>query len=105
MNTTEPKVVTLRTGAEVPEPLVRTVTLVLERLMDTNPVALYEAVMMARQPGYLPFGNTGDVLRQYDFIDNYPHLHRTVRDILLAAVDGKAGEMHLISPYAGTEQS
>jgi len=96
------EVVTLRTGAKVPAPLVNTVTLVLERLMDTNTIALYEAVMMAREPGYVPFGNTGDVLRQYDFIGNYPRLHKTVRDILLAAAEGDGAELHLVSPYAAT---
>jgi hypothetical protein len=73
--------------------------LTLDRLMATDPIALYEAVMMAREPGYEPFGNTGQTLRKYDFIDIYPRLHKTVRDVILAATEGEAGGLHLVSPY------
>jgi len=90
----------LRTGAEVPDTLVRTVTLTLTRLFDRDPIAFYEAVMMAREPGHEPFGSTAETLKQYDFIDIYPRLHRSVRDVILAAVDGAEFDMHLVSPYA-----
>jgi len=45
------KVVTLRTGAEVPEPVIRTVTITMSRLMETDPIALYEAVILAATEG------------------------------------------------------
>jgi hypothetical protein len=97
------KVVTLRTGAEVPEPVIRTVTITMSRLMETDPIAPYEAVMMAREPGYVPFGNTGETLKRFDFIDNFPKLHRTVRDVILAATEGDGMDLRLVSPYAAQE--
>lgn len=90
----------LRTGVEVPAPLVRTVMLTLTRLTVTDPIAFYEAVMMAREPGHEPFGSTAETLKRYGFIDIYPRLHGSVRDIILAAVDGAEFDMHLVSPYA-----
>ena len=47
----------------------------------------------------------GEVLKQFDFIDNFPFLDRTTRDIILASVDGDDFDLHLVSPYATEAQS
>lgn len=100
MSTPEPKVVKLRTGAEVPEPLVATTTLALEALMATNPIALYEAVEVARDPSHVPFGKTGDALRGYHLLDGSGQMHGTARDIILAATECEEFDIRLVSPYS-----
>jgi hypothetical protein len=52
-------VVTLHTGATVPESVVRTTGLTLELLERVNPTALYELVRLAKDPCHELFGNTG----------------------------------------------
>lgn len=93
------KISRLRTGAAVSEPLVTSVTITLRHLLETDQIAFYEAVMMARQPGYVPFGNTAAALHRLDFIDIYPNLHDTIRDVILASVEGDALSLHMISPF------
>jgi hypothetical protein len=108
MSTPEPGVVRLRTGAEVPRSLVGPTRLALEALMDTNPIALYEAVEMARDPSHVPFGKTGDALRGYCLLDEGGQMHGASRDIILAATEAEAFDIRLVSPYASstdTEES
>lgn len=102
MSAPESRVVELRTGAEVPEPLVATTVLALEALMDTNPIALYEAVEIARNPSHVPFGKTGDALRGLSLLDGSGQMFSTARDIILAATDGGDFDIRLVSPYAST---
>jgi hypothetical protein len=98
MSTPEPAVVKLRTGAQVPEPLVRTTQLVLESLMNTNPIALYEAYEIARDPSHVPFGKTGDVLREMSVLADDGSMHGTARDVILASVKIDGLDIRLVSP-------
>ncbi len=100
MSATEPVNVTLRTGAEVPEPVVRTTWLALEALDDTNPIALYEAVMVARDRAHVPFGNTGEVLKRIGLLGRDGTMHDATRDVILAAAEGEGAGLHLVSPFA-----
>jgi hypothetical protein len=94
-----PRSVTLRTGGEVPGPVVLTVCLALENLMDTHPVALYEAVEMARDRAHVPFGNTGGALRGIGLLQHDGAMHDVTRDVILACADGDGFDLRLVSPY------
>jgi hypothetical protein len=94
-----PANVTLRTGAEVPGPVAGTVTIALERLLDVHPVALYEAVCIARDKAHVPFGNTGAALEDIGLLQQGV-MHDATRDVILAATDGDGGALRLVSPYA-----
>lgn len=98
-----PKNVTLRTGAEVPDVLLRTTAVALRTLMAEHPVALYEAVMVARDKTHEPFGNTGEALRGFGFLDSAGKMHDAIRDIILASAEGDGFDIGLVSPYAATE--
>ena len=103
MTPAEPKVITLRTGAEVPEPVITPVTLALHALEDSNPIALYEAACMARDRSYVPFGNTGAVLEGIGLLQRGGTMHDATRDVILAAIDGEDLDLRLVSPFAATE--
>ena len=94
------KNVTLRTGVEMPDALVRTVNLALSTLMNTNPVALYEAVEIARDRNHVPFGNTGDVLREMHLLESDGLMHGATRDVIRASAEGDGFDVRLVSPYA-----
>lgn len=44
---------TLRTGAQVATPVLRTAGIILDHLMQTDPIAVYELVMLARGGAYV----------------------------------------------------
>ncbi len=103
MSAPEPAIVTLRTGAEVPRPLVNVTLIALERLMDTYPVAVHEAVLVARDPAHVPFGNTGAALRELHLLSEDGTMHDATRDIILAATGGEDFDLRLVSPYPAPE--
>lgn len=105
MSTTEPGVVTLRTGVEMPDALVRAVNRALARLKNTNPIALYEAVEMARDPSHVPFGKTGDVLRELYLLEPDGSMHGATRDAIRALTEADGFDVRLVSPYASEEES
>ena len=94
-------VVTLRTGAEVPEPLVKVTLIALGRLLDSDPIALYEAWELARDPAHVPFGKTGDVLRELSLTDGSGRMYGTVRDVILAAVKIDGLDIRISDPAGG----
>lgn len=94
-----PANVTLRTGTEVPGPIVKTVTIALGWLLDIHPIALYEAVCIARNKAHVPFGNTGAPLEDIGLLQQGV-MHDATRDVILAATDGEGGDLHFVSPYA-----
>ena len=100
MSTPDPAVVTLRTGAEVPVTAVSALNLTMGDLMNKHPMALYEAVMIARDAAHVPFGNAGGILREYSLLDETGRMDRTVRTVILAATDGDGPGVRIISPYA-----
>jgi hypothetical protein len=84
--------VILRTGEEVPTPLVSVVMLSLKTLAEQNPIALYELVEISRDPQHKLFGNTGDVLRKFNLIEADGQPHDATRLIVLAAVEREEGD-------------
>lgn len=97
------EVVTLRTGAEVPKPIVATVGIVLNALMEHDPISLYEAVMIARDVSHIPFGAAGDTLRRVALLDPNGRMHDATRDVILASTFGESYYLRLVSPYDRAE--
>jgi len=94
------RMIKLRTGKEVPEPNVKVVMISLNGLMTSNPIALYELVMLCRDKKHQLFGNTGEVLKSYALIEPSGQPHDVIRDVVLAATEGEGLELRLVSPVA-----
>ncbi len=88
----------LRTGEEVPTPLVGTVMLALETLIEKNPIAFYELVQISRNPKHKLFGNTGDILSNLALIDANGQPCDATRLIVLAATEGEGLALKLVQP-------
>lgn len=88
----------LRTGEEVPTPLVGAVMLALETLVKKNPIALYELVQISRNPKHKLFGNTGDILRDLALIETNGQPCDATRLIVLAATEGEGLALKLVQP-------
>ena len=94
-----PEVVTLRTGKEVPSMMVNVTLISLNHLYETNGVALYELVMLARDSSHQLWGGTGDVLEGLGLTQG-GRLHDITRDVVLAATEGEEMQMRLVDPVA-----
>jgi hypothetical protein len=98
--------VTLTSGVEAAKPLVATVVLVLRGWMGSpfpGPLLAYDVAMMARDPGYKPFGKNGAAIREAGFIDDMSgRLHRSIADIVSCAFKGDGLEMVLVNPVQVT---
>lgn len=90
----------LRGGAEVPDSLVPAVMTSLRRLMEENPVALYELTELARDPSHQLFRGTGKVLWSLSLIGDDGKLRDPTRAVILAAAEGEGLTLRLRSPYA-----
>lgn len=102
--TPEPKVITLRTGAQVPESVARTTLISIVALNTDNPVALFEAYEVARDKDHQPFGRTGEVLTGMGLLERNGSMHGATRDVILAAIAGYEDfDVRLVSPFAATE--
>lgn len=90
--------VILRTGEETLTPLVTAAMSSLKSLMERQPIALYELVMLARDPQHKLFGNSGSILRQLNLIEADGRIHDSMRTIILAATEGDGLDLKLVSP-------
>jgi hypothetical protein len=91
----------LKDGSRVAEPTVRTTLLTLQAVRDAHPLALFEAVQIARDPGHEPFGNLGSVLSGYGLIDADGTMHDDTRHVVLSAARGSALDLTLANPVKG----
>lgn len=95
--------ITLRTGKQVPRPLVRTTFLTLDRLFNDDPVPFYELAACCKDRTHVLFGNCGaklveaGMLRQVNR-DGTGMVHDAVRDVVEAATEGEGFEMRLRWP-------
>lgn len=92
--------VKLRTGEVALTPMVGAVSMSLKSLMQKRPIALYELVMLCRDPKHELFGNAGDILKELNLIEGDGRPHDDVRQIVLASTEGEGMDMHLVSPLA-----
>ena len=92
--------VTLKNGAVEADVMVSVTMLSLESLMKENPIAFYEAAMVSRDRGHVPFGNTGNILKDRSILQSDGSMHDSIRNILLSAIEGDGLDMCLVSPIA-----
>lgn len=75
----------LRNGADVPDPVIWTTAIALERLLWRLPVAVADAAAMARDESHVPFGPSAKALRDEGLTEPDGSLHPAVRDVILCA--------------------
>ena len=92
--------VTLKNGAELLKSQVAVIMSSLRDLEGERPMAFYELLKKCHDQEHQPFGTTGEVLRNYEFIESDGILHSAVRDIVLSAVEGEGFDAKLGSPVA-----
>jgi hypothetical protein len=95
--------VLLRTGIEEVKPLVKITMVILKRLYEEKPIVLYELAQLCRDRDHEPWGKCGDDLVERKLIqktENGYHVHDSIRNIVLAAIDGEGVDMVLRSPLA-----
>lgn len=91
------RMVTLRTGAEVPVPALSITRISLDELMEQDPVALVELVELARNPGYTVFSdNVTKALSDAGLLNSAGRLDNVTRDIVLASVEGDGLDIRLL---------
>ncbi len=100
-----PPPVILTNGAEEYDPLVSLTMLALRRLMDEgHGIAVYELRELCRDRHHKLFGNAADVLEPLTMINvdtnGKPHVHFSIRNIVLSAVTGEGLDMTLENPIA-----
>jgi hypothetical protein len=91
----------LKDGSSVAEPTVRTTLMTLQVVRDAHPLALFEAVQIARNPSHLPFGNLGSVLSGYGLLDTDGRMHDDTRHVVLSAAAGDGMDLALTNPVKG----
>ena len=70
----------------------------LKGLLADQPIAFCDLVMKARDDTYEPFGNAGDILKRSSLLKQAGTMRQDIRNIVLSAVDGDEGEMHIVDP-------
>lgn len=93
--------VQLKDGSTVAEAAILATWMNLDLLMDTNPLALFEAAMIARNSAHVPFGNLGQALVDLNLIDADGIMHDDTRHVILSAMPGEGLDMKLVNPRAG----
>jgi hypothetical protein len=92
------KTVTLKNGAEEAEALVNVGMMMLRRMMEDTPVVFYEFVCKCRNPSHQMWGDTENKLSDFGVLDPTGHIHSSIRNITVSAVEGEDLEMRLGSP-------
>ena len=91
--------VTLRnSGIEELRILVDAIYTSLEKLFKENPDAFYDVVVIARDKSYKHFGENGEILCQFGFINKDNNMHNSIRNIILASVRGDMMKLKLVNP-------
>lgn len=94
------KIVTLRTGVKVPEPVLLT-TLVALHELSNDPISTYELVMLARNPNHQLWANASTVLARLGLLMDDGKMHRSIREVVLAAFDGEDVDIYRVYPLTG----
>ena len=106
--TTTIETVTLKNGAEEAKPLVVVTMMTLNRLMDEGKaMVVYELVELCKNPAHRPFGVTGDDMVKLSLASknqrpatNPWHVHNSIRNIVLSAIEGEGMDLCLGNPVA-----
>jgi predicted alternative tryptophan synthase beta-subunit len=99
MTDANPEIATLRTGTRVPQKVVQAVLVTIRTLREQDWTVLYEAVLLARDPGYQPAPESASALRTWSLTGGGGGMHDQTRAVLLAATEGDGEGMVVRSPY------
>lgn len=89
----------LKNGSEVAKPIMITVMMALNTLLQKMPMVAFEAVEMARNPNHQPFGETGEMLEKFGLLLN-GQMHGAIRDVIISAAQGEGWDVTIGSPVA-----
>jgi len=93
-------VVTLKTGKEEVEALVTVTRMTLSLMLElSESILFYEAVMIAKDHNHDPWGDSKDKLKVYGLLESDGRMHDSVRNIILASVEGEWLDMRLVNPF------
>lgn len=94
-----PETLMLRNGVEAATAVVVVTFTHLKKMFHEEPLCFWDAVMIARDPNYQPFGTNGHKLVGWGILDNDEKtMHAAIREVILAAVEGDGLEMKLVNP-------
>jgi hypothetical protein len=91
----------LRTGIEEAEPLVKVTVMSLRELWKSGlpgTLAVYDLVERCKNPSYNIFKKNLETLQDLSLIDSNGNIHDSIKNIVLASVEGEGMKMKLVSP-------
>ncbi len=91
---------TLRTGAQVATGTLKSTGATIRHLMDTDMIAVFELVALARNPHHDLFPGTDETLAELALIDEGGRMHDDTRRVVLAYFDGTDDNPYLVNPLA-----
>ena len=94
------RTVKLKNGSEEGETFVKVITSTLQKLMERDPIALYELVMVAREPSHKPWGQKGKDLEKLALLEPGGTMYGSVRNIVLSATIGEETDLRIVNPLA-----
>lgn len=91
--------VTLKDGSVVPEPAVASIYVAIRSLMETDPLAFYELVMLSRDSSHQIFSDVQrTALRSRSLIESDGRPHQLISEIVRNSVEGDLLDMRLVNP-------
>ena len=95
---TECELIKLKNGMQEAKPLVAIIGLHVKRLIEKNPIALYELVMKCRNRDHQFFGNAPDILKDLNLLESDNSVHSSIRNIILSLATGDGLDMKFVNP-------
>jgi len=92
--------VKLKNGTYELKPFVIVYFNSIKMLLEKNPIAFYELTMKARNSDHQFFENAKDVLESFKLVQSDGHIHQSIVNVILSAVEGDMLDMKLVSPFA-----
>lgn len=92
--------VRLKNGTTALQVAVASTLSTLEVLRDNHPLALFDLVMFARDPGDTLDRDTLQMMKKFSLVDESGAMPRDVRNVVLSAAEGDGLNMRLVSPLA-----
>ena len=92
------KTVVLKNGAEEILPLTEVISLVVNELLDDGDLAVYDLVMMCRDPNYNPFPSCLERLKARSLVEPDGRVHQSIRNVVLSMAEGDGLEMKFSNP-------
>lgn len=98
------KAVKLNNGTEEYDMLVKATMLQLKALCSNEPVAFYEFVERCRDDQHQFFGDCEKRIQKFNLMQSLGVIHKSIKNITLAATKGEGLELVLIDPIKREEE-